>query len=101
MSLKSKNLLEIVVRSIIDDETSLEVREVESEKGTLLEVRVGAGDVGKVIGKKGRIASAIRAVVRASAAKNGERVMVNIFNSPIGSDSPSESETKSEPKEEA
>jgi uncharacterized protein len=99
MSLKSKNLLEIVVRSIIDDENSLEVREVESEKGTLLEVRVGAGDVGKVIGKKGRIASAIRAVVRASAAKNGERVMVNIFNSPIGSDSPPES--KSEPKEEA
>lgn len=96
MSLKSKSLLETVVLSIVDDENSLEIREVESEKGTLLEVRVGAGDVGKVIGKKGRIASAIRTVVRASAAKHSERVMVNIFNSPIGSDSPTESGNKEE-----
>ena len=96
MSLKSKSLLETVVLSIVDDENSLEVREVESDKGTLLEVRVGAGDVGKVIGKKGRIASAIRTVVRASAAKHGERVMVNIFNSPIGSGEAGESGPKEE-----
>ena len=76
-------LLTEMVRSIVDDESSVKIVRTESEKGVLLEVRVGREDVGKVIGKQGRIAAALRTVVKAAGAKNGDRVMVNVFNKPL------------------
>ena len=81
-----QELLKTVVSSIVDDESAVEIREEESEKGLLLEVRVGANDVGKIIGKKGRIANSIRTFMKAAGAKRSKRVMVNIFNKPAGSE---------------
>jgi len=72
------------VCSIVDDEASVEVVEQLSEGGVLLEVRVGKDDVGKVIGKKGRIANSIRTLMKAAGAKRSVKVMVNVFNTPAG-----------------
>ena len=77
------SLLETMVTSIVDDEAAVKVEEAESDKGRLFEIKVGKDDVGKVIGKKGRIAGAIRTVTKAAGAKNGERIMVNVFNKPV------------------
>ena len=54
------------------------VTETESEKGILLELRVASADMGKVIGKQGRIAKAIRSVVKAAATKDDKKVTVEI-----------------------
>lgn len=55
------------------------VTETESEKGTILELRVAQSDMGKVIGKQGRIAKAIRSVVKAAASKEDKKVIVEIM----------------------
>ena len=85
-----RDLLHANVCSIVDDETSVEVLEQESEGGVLFEVRVGKEDVGKVIGKKGRIANAIRTLMKAAGAKRSTKVMVNVFNTPVGAETSSE-----------
>ena len=78
------SLVKTMVSSIVDDTESVLIERSETEKGILLEVKVAKGDVGKVIGKQGRIASAIRTVAKAAGAKAGCRVMVNVFNKPLG-----------------
>ncbi len=79
-----KELLTVMVTSIVDDESAVIVTESnDPEKGLLFEIRVGKDDVGKVIGKQGRIANAIRTVAKASGAKAGLRLMVNVFNKPV------------------
>jgi len=79
-----QTLITTMVTSIVDDEESVNVAEAETDKeGRLFEVKVGKDDVGKVIGKQGRIANAIRTVAKAAGAKNGERIMVNVFNKPL------------------
>ena len=79
-----ESLVRTMVTSIVDDEESVSVAEAETDKeGRLLEVKVGKDDVGKVIGKQGRIASAIRTVAKAAGAKRGEKIMINVFNKPL------------------
>ena len=78
-----ETLIRSMVVSIVDDVEAVSVAEADSEKGRLFEVKVGKDDVGKVIGKQGRIASAIRTVAKAAGAKRGEKVMVNVFNKPL------------------
>ncbi len=75
-----KELVEYIVKSIVDvpDEVSISV--VEGEKSTILELRVASEDVGKVIGKQGRIAKAIRTILSASATKGGKRVVLEILD---------------------
>ncbi len=76
-------LIKSMVTAIVDDESAVTVSEAETDKeGTLFEVKVGKDDVGKVIGKQGRVANAIRTVAKASGAKHGVRIMVNVFNKP-------------------
>lgn len=78
-----ESLIKVMVSSIVDDESSVSVAEAETDKeGILFEVKVGKDDVGKVIGKQGRVANAIRTVAKASGAKHGVRIMVNVFNKP-------------------
>jgi predicted RNA-binding protein YlqC (UPF0109 family) len=77
-----KSLITQMVSSIVDDTDSVLVSHSETEKGQLFEIEVAGNDVGKVIGKQGRIASAIRTVAKASGAKHGVRVMVNVLNKP-------------------
>ena len=76
-------LADTMVRSIVDDTNSVNVHGSITEKGIMVEVKVGPGDVGKIIGKEGRIASAIRTIVKAAGARDGQRVMVNVFNKPM------------------
>jgi len=78
-----KNLIKTMICEIVDDSGSVNISVEETEKGVLFEVKVGKDDVGKIIGKKGRVASALRTVAKAAGAKQGIRVMVNVFNKPL------------------
>lgn len=73
-----KELLETIARSLVDYPDEVSVNELESENGIILELRVSKEDMGKVIGKQGRIAKAIRTVVKAAAIKENVRVAVEI-----------------------
>ena len=64
-----KELVEVITKALVDDPDSVEVKERMEKKTTILEVRVADTDMGKVIGKQGRIAKAIRSVVKAAAAR--------------------------------
>ncbi|MBS6279642.1 MAG: KH domain-containing protein [Lachnospiraceae bacterium] len=76
-----KELVEVITKALVDDPDSVVVTEREDKKTTILEVRVADSDVGKVIGKQGRIAKAIRSVVKAAAAKEDKKVVVDILDS--------------------
>lgn len=74
-----KELLEYLVRELVDDPGSVAVEEFEEDDGTLvLELSVGEDDYGKVIGRGGRTANALRLVVKAAAVKEDRRVLVDI-----------------------
>lgn len=70
-------VLEHIVRSIVDDPEAVRVEGTEGRNRVRLEVRVGAGDLGRVIGRRGRTAQSIRSVVRAAAARDGVEVDVD------------------------
>lgn len=73
-----KALLEYLVKQLVEHPEEVEVQEVETQRETVLELRVAESDTGKVIGKNGRIAQALRTVVKAAALKDGRRVSVEI-----------------------
>lgn len=75
-----KELVEVIAKVLVDDPESVVVNEREEKKTTVLEVRVAESDMGKVIGKQGRIAKAIRSVVKAAAAKEDKKVIVDIMD---------------------
>ena len=74
-----KELLETIAKSLVDAPELVSVSEFEVEQSIILELRVGESDMGKVIGKQGRIAKAIRTVVKAAANKDNKRVVVEIL----------------------
>ena len=73
-----KELVEVIAKALVDDPESVVVNEREEKKTTVLEVRVAESDMGKVIGKQGRIAKAIRSVVKAASSKSDKKVKVEI-----------------------
>lgn len=75
-----KELVEVIAKALVDDPDSVVVNEREEKKTTILEVHVADSDMGKVIGKQGRIAKAIRSVVKAAAAKKDKKVIVDIMD---------------------
>ena len=75
-----KDVVEVIAKALVDDPESVVVNEREEKKTTVLEVRVAESDMGKVIGKQGRIAKAIRSVVKAAAAKEDKKVIVDIMD---------------------
>ena len=75
-----KDLIEYIVKSLVDDPSSVNVAVVEGEKSTILELRVAADDIGKVIGKHGRIAKAMRTVLQAATAKSGKHTVLEILD---------------------
>ena len=75
-----KELVEVIAKALVDDPESVVVNEREEKKTTVLEVRVAESDMGKVIGKQGRIAKAIRSVAKAAAAKEDKKVIVDIMD---------------------
>jgi len=72
-------LLAHLARQLVDDPDAVEVEETEREGATVLQLRVAKEDVGKVIGRQGRIARALRAIVRASGARSHRRVVLEIL----------------------
>ena len=73
-------LVEYLARQLVDDPDSVRVEEEEREGALVLRLHVAQDDVGKVIGRQGRVARALRAVVRASAARRRERVLLEIVD---------------------
>ena len=73
-----KALVEFIARGLVDHPEAVEVREAEDERGLRLELRVAPEDMGQVIGRQGRIARALRTVVKAAALRTGRRVTVEI-----------------------
>jgi predicted RNA-binding protein YlqC (UPF0109 family) len=72
------DLLAYLARQLVDEPDAVSVQEVEREGAVVLELRVAKDDIGKVIGRQGRIARALRAVVRASGARSHRRVLLEI-----------------------
>jgi predicted RNA-binding protein YlqC (UPF0109 family) len=72
-------LVEFLAKSLVDKPEAVEVKQVEGEHSIIIELKVAEDDMGKVIGKQGRIAKAIRTVVKAAAAKQNKRVVVEII----------------------
>ena len=75
-----KELVEFVARALVDEPDGVDVAVVEGEKSTIIELKVADGDLGKVIGKQGRIAKAIRTIVSAAGTKTGKRVVLEIID---------------------
>ena len=73
-----KGLLEVIAKSLVDNPDEVVVTEKETEKGLVLELKVAPSDMGKVIGKQGRIANASRSVVKAAASRENKQVSVEI-----------------------
>lgn len=74
-----KELLEYVVRSLVDNPDNVQIEEIAGEKTIIYELRVGEGDLGKVIGKEGRMAKAIRTILTAASMKKGKRAQLEII----------------------
>ncbi len=74
-----KNLLETIVKSLVDYPERVSINEVAGEKGSILEVKVAEEDMGKVIGKQGKVAKSIRTVVKAVAARENKKVIIEII----------------------
>ncbi|MCL2244301.1 MAG: KH domain-containing protein [Treponema sp.] len=75
-----KDLIEYLAKSLVDDPAQVQVNIVEGEKSTILELRVAENDIGKVIGKHGRIAKAIRTVLQAASARTGKHTVLEILD---------------------
>ena len=75
-----KELLLYMAKNLVDDPESVTVTEVDSDEGKVLELRVAEGDMGKVIGRQGRIAKEIRTIVKTVAQLSGEKVTVEIVD---------------------
>ena len=73
-----KDLIEYLVKSLVDNKDTVVITEAEDDGKTVITVKVEATDMGRVIGKDGRIIKSIREIVRAYSAKNGHKVVVNI-----------------------
>ena len=73
-----KELVEVIASALVDSPEDVVVTETEDEKQIVLNLTVAPEDMGKVIGKKGRIAKAIRTVVRAAGSKGDKKIMVDI-----------------------
>ena len=73
-------IVEYLARRLVDEPDAVRVQEVERDGDTIIELYVAKDDVGKVIGRQGRIARALRTIVRASAARSSHRVLVEIVD---------------------
>ena len=74
-----KELIELIAKSLVDQPDAVKVNQVDGEKTIVYELRVGPGDLGKVIGKNGQTAKSIRTLVTAASAKMGKRAVLEIL----------------------
>ena len=76
-----KELVEFVVKSLVDHPDEVSVYEINDRQGIVLELSVAASDMGRVIGKSGRVINAIRSLLQVAAAKQGQRVTLELLES--------------------
>ncbi len=74
-----KELIEFIVKALVDDPSEVNITEIAGDKVTLYELRVAKNDIGKVIGKRGRTAGAIRIIISAASTKQGKRAELEII----------------------
>ncbi|MBA7516693.1 hypothetical protein ES705_08741 [subsurface metagenome] len=74
-----KELIEYIVKALVDNPDAVEVNEIAGDKSIIYELKVGEGDLGKVIGKEGRTAKAMRTIITAAAMKQGKRTILEII----------------------
>ena len=74
-----KELVEIIAKALVDNPDEVVVTETEKDKAIIVDLKVAPSDMGKVIGKQGRIAKSIRSVVKAAASKEEKKVIVDIL----------------------
>jgi predicted RNA-binding protein YlqC (UPF0109 family) len=77
--MNEKEFLLYIIRAVVDEPDQVDIRVVEGEKSTIFELKVAPPDIGKVIGKNGRIAKAIRTILNAAIAKSGKRISLDIL----------------------
>ena len=75
-----KDSLEAIITSLVNDKEAVSINEIDGEKSIVMEVKVADSDMGKVIGKEGRIAKAIRTIMKALATKEGKKVTVEFID---------------------
>lgn len=75
-----KDSLEAIITSLVNNPSEVSINEVDGEKQVIFEVKVANSDMGKVIGREGRIAKAIRTIMKALAAKEGKKVSVEFID---------------------
>jgi len=75
-----KELIELIIKGIVDNPDKVEINEILGEKTSIFEVRVDSDDIGKVIGKQGRNIKSIRTIVNAAAQKDDKRVVIEIVD---------------------
>ncbi len=73
-----RDVIEMIVKALVDDSESVDIREVEQRGATLIEVRVAPNDVGKIIGKQGRTIRALRSLARIAGTKKNRRYLLEI-----------------------
>lgn len=74
-----KEILQTIIENLVDDKQAISIKEIEEEKHITFEVKVSETDMGKVIGKQGKIAQSIRSIMKAVAAKEHKRVSVEFI----------------------
>lgn len=74
-----KDLVEVIAKSLVENPDEVVVTQKENGKTTVIELKVAPSDMGKVIGKQGRVAKAIRSVVKAAASKDDRKIVVDIL----------------------
>ena len=74
-----KDILETIIRNLVDNKDAIEIKELKGEQSVVFEVKVAEEDMGKVIGKQGKIASSIRTIMKAAASRESKRVTVEFI----------------------
>ena len=75
-----KEILQTIIENLVDDKASISINEIEGEKSIVFEVKVAEADMGKIIGKQGKIAQSIRSIMKAVSAKEHKRVSVEFLD---------------------
>ncbi len=74
-----KEILETIIKNLVEDQNAVEINEIAGEQSVVFEVKVAENDMGKIIGKQGKIAHSIRTIMKAVASKENKRVSVEFI----------------------
>lgn len=75
-----KDVLQTIIESLVEEKDKIQINEVEGERATVFEVKVASSDMGRIIGKEGRIAKAIRTIFKAVSSKEHKRVTIEFLD---------------------